>query len=245
MANERYTANYIKMIAIVAMTIDHLTWLFYPGFSTGVLPIGLHLVGRLTAPIMWFFVAEGYAHTSNKYRYFRRLMILAIVSHFAFCFSFGLDYIPFRQGIFNQTSVAYSLALSVLLLMMYEWEGNPFIRILGIVAIIFLAFPADWSSISVVSIMYFYANRGDIQKQGKWLVVWIALYAVIYFIFIDKVYAIVQFGTLNSLFILCKYNGKLGNNKYIGKFFYYYYPVHMVLIGVLRLMLYGNQNILF
>ena len=241
----KYTANHIKMIAIIAMTIDHLAWLFYPGFSTDVIPIVLHLIGRLTAPIMWFFVAEGYAHTSDKYRYFIRLMILAIASHFAFCFAFGLDYIPFRQGLFNQTSVAFSLALSVILLMILEWEGNKLIKIVGIIFIILLAFPADWSSIAVVSIIYFYENRGDIEKQGKWLAIWITLYAIVYFIFIDKLYAILQFGTLNSIFILRKYNGKRGDNKYIGKFFYYFYPLHMVLIGFLRIVLYGNQNILF
>lgn len=95
MEKNGYTANFIKMIAIAAMTIDHLAWLLFLGFAVGSVPIGMHLIGRLTAPLMWFFVAEGYRHTSSRWRYFRRLMILAVVSHFAYCFAFGLPYIPF------------------------------------------------------------------------------------------------------------------------------------------------------
>ena len=50
------TANHLKIIAILAMTIDHICDLIYPGFPTQPVTIGLHIVGRLTAPIMWFFV---------------------------------------------------------------------------------------------------------------------------------------------------------------------------------------------
>ena len=40
------------------MTIDHLTWTLVPGNSRVWWVIALHLIGRLTAPIMWFFIAE-------------------------------------------------------------------------------------------------------------------------------------------------------------------------------------------
>ena len=52
----QFNANYLKVVAIIAMTIDHCTDLFYPGFPTEPIPLGLHFIGRLTAPIMWFFV---------------------------------------------------------------------------------------------------------------------------------------------------------------------------------------------
>ena len=46
-------SNVLKLIAIIAMTLDHLTWLLFPGYSTEPLAIILHLVGRITCPIMW------------------------------------------------------------------------------------------------------------------------------------------------------------------------------------------------
>jgi hypothetical protein len=33
--------------------------------------------------------------------------------------------------------------------------------------------------------------------------------------------------------LLAMYNGQRGRLKWLGKFFYYYYPVHMAVIGLL------------
>ncbi|MBQ1349994.1 MAG: conjugal transfer protein TraX, partial [Ruminococcus sp.] len=78
----RLNANQIKLIAIIAMTIDHLTWALFPGLQTQWYVMALHIIGRLTAPIMWFFVAEGCHYTRNIKRYAGRLFLFAVVSHF-------------------------------------------------------------------------------------------------------------------------------------------------------------------
>ena len=49
------SGNALKGIAILAMTLDHLTWTLWPGYSTAWWALLLHLFGRVTAPIMWFF----------------------------------------------------------------------------------------------------------------------------------------------------------------------------------------------
>ena len=38
--------------------------------------------------------------------------------------------------------------------------------------------------------------------------------------------------------LLALYNGQRGRCRWLGKFFYYYYPAHMALIGLLARMLY-------
>ena len=45
-------SNMLKLIAIAAMTADHIAWLLFPGYPTDPLPIILHIIGRLTCPIM-------------------------------------------------------------------------------------------------------------------------------------------------------------------------------------------------
>ena len=47
-------------VAIGAMTIDHIAWAMFPGYPKAWLPILLHLIGRITCPIMCFFIAEGF-----------------------------------------------------------------------------------------------------------------------------------------------------------------------------------------
>ena len=75
--------NQLKLIAITAMTIDHLAWTLWPGYSHNPAAIACHIMGRLTAPIMWFFIVEGYHYTHDVNKYTLRLFILALVSHLA------------------------------------------------------------------------------------------------------------------------------------------------------------------
>ena len=51
------SGNALKLIAIAAMTVDHLTWVIFPGYQTNAGILVLHSIGRLTAPIMCYFIA--------------------------------------------------------------------------------------------------------------------------------------------------------------------------------------------
>lgn len=98
--DKKPNANHLKMIAIAAMTVDHIADLIYPGFPNDPVAIALHIFGRLTAPIMWFFVCEGFFYTRNLKKYMMRMLSFAIISHFAYCFAFGIDFIPFSSVFF-------------------------------------------------------------------------------------------------------------------------------------------------
>ena len=75
-------SNWIKCIAIIAMTIDHIAWLLYPGYTTDIIPITMHIIGRITCPIMCYFIAEGYHYTKDINKYTKRLFLFAFISHF-------------------------------------------------------------------------------------------------------------------------------------------------------------------
>jgi len=236
----------LKLIAIIAMTVDHLAWLFFPGFQRVWYVYLLHIIGRLTAPIMWFFIAEGSYYTKNPKKYITRLFVFAIISHFAYSFAFGLNPIPFKNGIFNQTSVIWSLAIAAALIFIVNkyklsyWKNFALILLANL-----LSFPADWSCIATMVPFYLYNHRGDFKKQVRDFILFGFMYALVYFIFIDKVYGILQLFIFLSIPVLSLYNGKAGNNRNMKWLFYIYYPAHLVAVGVLRLILYGNENILF
>ena len=65
------------------MTIDHLAWMGVRSYNQAELPIQIFLycIGRLTAPIMLFYVADGYHHTKNYWKYLLRMAELALISH--------------------------------------------------------------------------------------------------------------------------------------------------------------------
>ena len=118
----RLNANQLKLIAVLAMTADHIAWLLFPGYSREPMAILLHVIGRLTCPIMCYFIAEGYHYTHSVRRYAARLFAFAFLSHFAYIFASGdyvdaRSFIPFYYGsVFNQTGVMWSLAWGLVLL---------------------------------------------------------------------------------------------------------------------------------
>lgn len=241
------TGDQLKLIAILAMTVDHVTDLIYPGFPAVPAAILLHIIGRLTAPIMWFFISEGFHYTHDIKKYLLRLGGFAVISHFAYCFAFGIDPVPFRSGIFNQTSVMYPLFVGALVLWlqnsgvgMREWQ-----RTAAVFLLIWSAFPGDWSCIAVLSVVGMYRNRGNLKKQMTAILPWVLLYAAVSFFFVDRAYGLVQPFVFLVYPLLKRYNGQRGKGEGMKWFFYLYYPAHLAVIGLLRILLYGHVPILF
>lgn len=238
------SGNALKGIAILAMTLDHLTWTLWPGYATDWWVLVCYVLGRVTAPIMWFFIVEGYHYTHDVKKYAARLFALALISHFAYDFCFGIPFVPLSTGPFNQTGVVWSLAWGLVLLVIHDDARlKDWVKIALTFVICAVTFPSDWSCVAAMAILFMGQARGDFRKQMGWLMVWSAVYALVYFFFIDKVYALVQLGTALAIPLLRCYDGTRGKWRGMGWLFYVYYPAHLALIGVLRVLLWGRGGV--
>ena len=237
-----WNSNIIKMIAILAMTADHIAWMLFPGYPKEILPLILHIVGRITCPIMCFFIAEGYHHTRNINQYTARLFIFALISHVPYVFASAYftdwrSFIPFYHGeILNQTSVMWSLAWGLVMLRVADSHRiKPKIKTLLILLICLISFPSDWSCIASLCVVSFGTNRGNFKKQMLWMIFYVAIYSVVYFFAIDPLYGMIQMAVVLSIPIIMMYNGQRGKNVRINRMmkwlFYIYYPLHLFLIG--------------
>ena len=237
-----WNANRIKGIAIIAMTIDHIAWMLFPGYPRDVFPVILHIIGRITCPIMCYFIAEGYHYTKNVAKYTRRLFVFAFISHFAYVFSSARfvdwkSFIPFYYGgILDQTSVMWPLAWGLVMLRIADSEKiKQSIKPVLVILICFLTFPSDWSCIASLCILAFGTNRGAFTKQMRWMVFYVAIYAAVYFFAIDKIYGLIQMAVVLAIPILRMYNGQRGSSPRINHamkwLFYIYYPPHLFAIG--------------
>ncbi len=235
--------NQLKLIAIFAMTVDHLAWAIFPGYPTAPLPLLMHLFGRITCPIMCFFIAEGYHYTRDINRYTARLFFFAVPSHFCYLFSSPnftsfRSFLPFSTGVLNQTSVMWSLAWGLMMLRVVHSEKirSGALRILCVLLICLVSFPSDWSCIAAMCVLAFGTNRGNFKRQAIWMLAYVAAYAVVYFFAIDRLYGILQMGVVLSLPLLWLYNGKRGKSARVNRamkwLFYLYYPLHLLLIGI-------------
>lgn len=241
----RLSAHTLKLVAVLAMTLDHVAWILWPGYPLEPLPLVLHLLGRITCPVMCYFIAEGYWHTRSRGRYLARLFTFALVSHFAYVF-FSPDFrgwqsfLPFSSGKFlDQTSVMWSLALGLLLLCIAHAKGIKMpLKVCLTLLVCLVAFPADWSSVASLTVLAFGTNRGKFRIQMGWMLFYVAIYAAVYAVFLDPVYGILQMGVALSIPLLWQYSGKRGGEgvpRLLSKWgFYLYYPLHLAALGALR-----------
>jgi len=242
-----FTGNQLKIFAIIAMFIDHITDIFIPGYPKVWWVIGLHIIGRLAAPTMWFMIVEGYHHTRNLKKYITRLFIFAFISHFAYNFCFGISFIPFQTTVFNQTSVIWSLAWGVVALWITDEEKvqlKKWQRTLCVMLICVITFPSDWSCIAVLCIIGINQYRGNLKMQVREMLIYVACYTLVWCLFIDVVYGLIQLCVVIVVPFIMNYNGKRGTWKGMKWFFYAFYVGHLVFCGVLRLMLHGNIGVI-
>lgn len=242
-----FNGNQLKLFAIIAMTVDHLTCILFPGYDHRWWVLLLHLIGRLTAPTMWFMVAEGYHYTKNLKKYITRLFIFAIISHFAYNFCFGIPFIPFKTSVFNQTSVIWALAWAVVALFIFDDERRTFPlkewqKTILLFVICAITFPSDWSCFPVLCVCHINRCRGNLKKQILGMELYLLMYTAVWIPCIDWIYGILQLGVIIVWPFMAFYNGQRGKWKGMKWFFYIYYPLHLVLIGILRVIIRGNMT---
>ena len=228
------TANWLKAAAVVSMTLDH--------FASGFLPEGsaawivLRTLGRLAMPIMCFFLAEGYRHTSSLPRYALRLLLFALLSHLPFTSYFGLD--PRTN-----TGVIWGLLMGLLALAVWDRSGLVLPLRLALIAVLAaLATPADWGYISVFWILCF----GILHKKplAVQFLAFLAVGAGCYLLPVaGEVLAdptafpryCYRLGFLLPIPLLAAYHGALGRRTPVSRWgFYAFYPAHLVVLTLLR-----------
>ena len=220
--------NELKYLVIIAMLIDHIAWAFVP--TASLLGQIMHIIGRLTGPTMAYMLADGYYYTRSVEKYACRLGIFALLSWIPFSY-FELGYIGLQFG------VIYTLLLSLLAIWLWDKGRCPQpVKVLGIIGLCILSLFGDWAIFDILYALFFFCYRNDPRKKwtafcmltlfccGNMLATtpwWLAFFQVGIFL----VFPLIQFG----------YNGKSGSKKPFHKlFFYVLYPLHLLILGVLR-----------
>ena len=76
------------------------------------------------------------------------------------------------------------------------------------------------------------------------MMLWVSAYAAVYAVFINPIYGVLQLFVVLTIPLLKMYNGEQGTWKGMRWFFYVYYPLHLIICGLLRLTLYGNTGVM-
>lgn len=237
MGKHTFSATTLKYLAIIAMTVDHIAFASVP--ATSALYYVMRLFGRLTAPLMCFFLSEGYRYTRSRSKYLLRLFTFAVISQPPY---FYLVFRRMPQSIWEyitNLNVMFTLGTTLLSLMILQSRKIKIAAkiILAAVCISLTQF-GDWSYMIPTWVLIFYYCKHDTAKRNL-------LYAAACLILLPMIYLhrfdsfahfSFQYGTLLALLLLRRYNGQrtATNSKRSHRwFFYLYYPIHLILLDIM------------
>ena len=161
------TGNQLKLLALIAMTCDHVGLQLLPQF------IILRIIGRLAAPLFAYMIAEGCRYTHDRGRYLGRLLGMAALCQIAYfaamrslyqcifvtfslsvCLIYALD-----NAVRRRTPVSVLSAAAAVAAVVFVTEGLP--RIL-----IHTDFDVDYGLWGVMLPVLVYFGRGKWGKPG-------------------------------------------------------------------------------
>ncbi len=217
------TGNQLKIIAMITMTCDHVGLQIFPQLQW------LRILGRLAMPIYAYMIAEGCRHTRNRKRYLLRLLGMGVLCQIVYLFAMG--------SLYQCILITFSLSVILIWLMdaaEQEKTAGANARLLAAVLLTFFLcavlpdllphtdFEIDYGLPGVLLpvLIYSAGTRG--------LLVGLILLAL--------KYGGIQWLAFLSVPLLLCYNGQRGKVN-IGKLFYWYYPVHLVVIYGISLVI--------
>lgn len=167
--NTKFSTERLKIIAIIAMVIDHITERFLAPIAYASSPDSFYFIayeilrgiGRLTMPLMVFCLVEGFIYTRSLPKYLTRLAVFMIPAHFAFVFFETGYFFPQWTSIYYfDTSIIANLFLTLLFLTIAFKSHLPIIvKIISTFIIFILTLFCDWSFYPLILATIFYLIR--------------------------------------------------------------------------------------
>ncbi len=226
---KRLDGSTLKIIAVIAMLIDHIGVFVLSGLPQMCVPLFSHfavslplyrcarMIGRIAFPIYCFLITEGYIHTHNRVKYGRNLLIFAVLSEIPWNYAFSGGLFYEKQNVFFTLFFGY-LAICCI----ERFKNDKLIQIVSVVGLFLLSmyFKADYGvrGFLVIIIMYMLRNSNLVKSVVCVGILDEGLTFFTPFIFIGA------------------YNGKRGFIKsgFLKYAFYAFYPLHILILGLIK-----------
>lgn len=227
MKSIKISGNGLKILALIAMTFDHVGLLLLNNYMP------FRIFGRLAFPIFAYMIAEGCYYTRNKKKHLAVIFLMGLFCQFAYYLADGSLY----QGIL------ITFTLSILCIYAIDWARKQkkwygwIVPLLTIGMVIFLCqglpillpgthYAVDYGLWGVLLPVFV-----SLSTKRKHKLLFMAAGLVLLSLSMESW----QWYSLFALIPLLFYSGEKGkwNTKYL---FYIYYPLHMLVIYGLTLI---------
>ena len=220
------SATALKLLALAAMTVDHIGFLFFPGAEA------FRIVGRLAFPIFAFMIAEGCRHTRSMARYLGGIALLAFVCQ--------VVYFLADRSLYMGVLVVFSLAIPLIRLCRAAAE-KPILALAALAYMggVYLLCEHPPAGLAAHGFAIDYGFCGVMLpvlislSQEKWPRL---AFTVLGLCLLGITMGGVQWWGLAALVPLALYNGQRGRFR-LKYLFYLYYPLHLAALeGLHRLL---------
>ena len=240
-----WNRDVIKYFAMLTMLLNHISTIF---MKSGSFLAELFLnLGYFTAITMCYFLVEGFQYTHSKKNYAIRLAIFALVSEIPYCLAFT------NNGLleFRELNMLFTLLICFGILVAVEKVSNKVIRATCILILILFSSVCDWAFLAPVFTLLFLWSKGSKSKTGWAFIISMLLFGGLNFAgglgrFSMETNLIYALGSmmgiaLAGIVIVIFYNGRrIEKGSVFSKwFFYWFYPLHLLLLGILRVIYMG------
>ncbi len=239
--NKPFNKDLIKLFAMISMTLNHIATIFMePSFLKELMLD----IGYFTLPVMIYFLIEGYRYTRSKKKYALRLFIFALISQFPFSWQVGAYYIRF-----DYWSIYFTLLICFFIIYALDRIENKLLQAFVVFLLTLLTIFSDWQIVAPLFTITLFKAKEDKEKTIKGFLLPTAVLVILLFInnitrdsiVLSLLYScMAAIGPLLAMFtIVYLYNGKrINKGQNLAKwFFYLYYPLHLLLLKLIKLML--------
>ena len=215
------SGNQLKLIALFAMTCDHVGLQLLPQYDI------LRFIGRLAFPIFAFMIAEGAKYTKNRTKYFLQMFGLGAICQLVYFFAMG--------SLYQCILITFSFSVILIYALDHAIKKNNVDAWL-LFALTFIA------TVFLVEVLPYLLPSTDYRVDYG---IWGVLAPVLVFAAPKKIFKLIviciplavlatigehyQWMAFFALIPLALYNGPRGKWR-IKNLFYIYYPLHLVVI---------------
>lgn len=258
------TSNKLKVVAIIAMVVDHIGYYFAFLLSNEIYTI-LRIIGRISMPIFAFLIIEGYFHTKDLKKYLIRLSCFALLTQLLISLTgiLNMIWVPeYITGVTDKLNILFSFVLSLIILysadkLVLEIKNvftnkkvntHIYITILFITIMIlsigvYIYIPIDYGIlIPILTILLFLCRKitnSEIIKEEKHKNGTYKILASIIIVAIGILWGELNIFMFLSILFITLYNGKLGKKISTIKYLYYYiFPIQHFILYITALIYY-------
>lgn len=222
----KLNSNQLKMIGAVTMFIDHLGYLIFPNV------IILRIIGRLSFPIFSYFIYVGAKYTRDINKYFFKMLVAGLLMMIPTYFVGGV--------IWGNIMVTFSCSIALIILIKRYNASESFVDLALLIAYITFLFilnsyiTIDYGLVGIAlpALAYIF---DDGEQKGTVNYASMAAFSIGLLVLAFGFWT-VQFYSLISILFLLMYDGTIGELN-LKNFFYWFYPVHYVLLlGISKLL---------